>query len=85
MHSFSHLNFCGGAILRDQQHDVAQTKCAGSSEHQLFAEAPGAASANTSGSPQLPAAHQAQTLPGWSQGTLGEPLLLPPVNLSSPL
>lgn len=37
MHSFSHLNFCAGATLRDQQQDAAHTKCAGASEHQLLA------------------------------------------------
>lgn len=36
-HSFSHLNFCAGATLRDQQQGAAQTKCAGASECQLLA------------------------------------------------
>lgn len=36
MHSFPHLNFCAGAMLRDQQQGSLQTKCAGASERGLF-------------------------------------------------
>lgn len=37
IHSFSYLNFCAGATLRDQQQGAAETKGAGASECQLLA------------------------------------------------
>lgn len=86
VHSFSHVNFCAGTALRDQQQGAAQTKCAGASEYQLRANSGCRGCQHQHpGSSWLPAARWGQTLPSWSPGTPGEPLLLPPMNHSYPL